>query len=503
MIGRYLDALNALGSLRIHGSQVRELLRDDNTDLWGASSIRESSLWTDPLFFERLDGLIKNVSIRDVPTSRFRNRFQVFGSWSRALIHAIFSRKPTSSGDVVLVEYLSPSYPIGDRGESPYFGHLPRLLADTGVSWSFLHIHSEGPVTCPTSTVRKIRRRLAARGISHVFLSDYLNLTVWIRAFLSWRMLTKQAPTSKQIEEAIPKDSDLERLWSSWRTMYEESVRGPHSIRTSLLSAMLCHAVQASRESRLWLSAFEGQGWEACLARSLDQNGVEWVPYLHTMMRPWDLRARTFLREVRPRQVAVHGKHDLAELASVHGSFVEVEALRYANLAKSSTSVETTTNSERYWLIVGGAECERSNSELENFLWVHHSLRSTRKLVVKWHPQCGRPTSPLPSNVTLSEESIAQLVNNASVALMVGSAAPLDTYLSGVPSCSMQTPSGFAMSPLEEGEYFHVADDAFAALQWMQSAEGKPMFSAPVGDYFNLDSAYPRWRKFLMEQLTT
>ncbi|MFM8508628.1 MAG: hypothetical protein ACKOBR_13260, partial [Actinomycetota bacterium] len=65
-----------------------------------------------------------------------------------------------------------------------------------------------------------------------------------------------------------------------------------------------------NQRTKLWILAFEGQSWESCLTRQLDAAGARWIPYLHTMMRPWDLRAHTFLSEVAPQCLAVHGQHD-------------------------------------------------------------------------------------------------------------------------------------------------------------------------------------------------
>ncbi|NBY57356.1 MAG: hypothetical protein EBQ57_03335 [Actinobacteria bacterium] len=107
---------------------------------------------------------------------------------------------------------------------------------------------------------------------------------------------------------------------------------------------MFARVVRENSKTKVWVSAFEGQGWESCLARVLEQYDALWVPYLHTMMRPWDLRAHTFLYEHSPKYLALHGPHDRSELEpTIHQAarrskrqpteIIEVEALRYQHLS--------------------------------------------------------------------------------------------------------------------------------------------------------------------------
>jgi hypothetical protein len=156
----------------------------------------------------------------------------------------------------------------------------------------------------------------------------------------------------------------------------------------------------------------------------------------------------------------------------------------------------------RPWLIVGGAECERSNQELQQFLHALSASGVQRQVLVKWHPQCGVPTGKLPDFVSLTTERLASLTSLVGAALLVGSAAPLDTYLGGVPSCAIRTQSGYAMSPIEDGAHFHTATDATDAVRWMQQAEQNVGFSTPVGDYFILDDQLPRWAALIKRELS-
>ena len=498
MIHRYLNALDDLGSLQVDGRSVRSRLRNDHDDLWLASSVRESSLWTDQRFFERLTLLIENRPA--VVASRTRvavRRLRTIAAWSRALVHALRWRPAKVSRKVMFVEYLPPTYAVGQHGESQYFDSLPVEVRQLGHSVGFLHIHSEGPVTRAPRAIRKLRRQLTSNEIPHALLTDYLTFGVWWKALSSWRTLQRHAPSLVQIDTAVTPDTDLSRIWPTWRAMFDDSVRGTHSVRTSLLSAMFHEALRANGEALVWLSAFEGQSWEACFARSVEKSSSVWTPYLHTMLRPWDLRARTFVKEYPPHQLAVHGQHDHSELEGLQPSLVMVEALRYGHLGADSPKMSVSHAGDVKWLVVGGAECERSNRELQAVFAAMQSRHVAPHVVIKWHPQCGKPTVGLPNNARVSNEPLAALISDASIALMVGSAAPLDTYLRGVPSCSLRTPSGFSMTPVEESEHFHTAHDGSDAVTWMLAAQTAPRFTPPVGRYFVLDAELPRWRALL------
>ena len=506
LIESYLHAVHGLGAVSLHGRALRDLLRSGSCDLWAASSVRESSLWTDPLVFERLSALNdgRAVAHGDHPP-KYVSQSRLVGAWGRALLHALLntarSHRLHTTGDVMLVEYLPASYQAAGEGQSQYFGALPSLLREMNHKVGYLHLHSDGPATRPTRAARTTLRQLNGVAATHELVSDHLTVGVWLRALRTWWQLRQDAPTSAAIQAAILPNSNLADLWPSWQPMYEHSVRGTHSVRTCLLAAMFDAAIQHRPPTTVWISAFEGQSWEACLARSLEHHKMKWLPYLHTMMRPWDLRARSFLGEIAPALLAVHGQHDKEELTPLGIALTDVEALRYQHLGMSDkpevSTQPATPPDNRAWLVVGGAECTQSNNELAKFLAAMSSHSVSRSVVVRWHPQCGAPAMRLPNNVVLTTEPLATVVKKVSGALLVGTAAPLDTYLSGVPSCAFVATSGFAMSPIEENAYFHAAANADDAVNWLQTAERSAGFVAPVADYFIIDSSLQRWGKLL------
>lgn len=505
VIARYLAAMRTTGDVVVAASTVRDTLRDGATDLWSASELRESSAWRDTSQLDQINALLGRASANtSFSASRSRPLLRAIGAWTRSLLHSL--RLPDSKAldaEVVFVEYwptgtvVDPHQP--DRWSSPYFGSLPEELCSAGTSVGFVHIHADGPATRPPHGVRQRLETLNRRGVPHRLLADEHSLGGWWSALRTWLRLVRRAPDATQIGERLNDSTDAQRLWAWWSRKYVGSVFGSHAVRTCLLSEFWRRTVEKNERTRLWIVAFEGQSWESCLARQLDAHGAKWLPYVHTMMRPWDLRAHTFLAEHTPARLAVHGNHDRAELANSGTALVDVEALRYQYLGRhlvgSPHNEAPNRNDERTWLIVGGAECDTSSRELREFLAKVDERTTGRSLVVKWHPQCAEPVAD--GRFTISTQPLREAFKEANAVLMVGSAAPLDAYLAGIPSCSFASPSGLSTTPINEDEYFHVATDADDAVRWLMKADARRNERPPVDHYFIIDPGLPRWRAII------
>lgn len=507
MIARYLRAMRLLGDISLGSATLRDLLRIGNTDMWMASSLRESSLWADPTLVMQIRSLIDDMPEQSTLTPRsgvVRSRAAL--AWMRALAHALVRRKPLDmKADVMFVQYWptpNSGRAIGTTGEwqSPYFGDLPDELRKQGISVGFLHLHSSGPVTAAPPSIRRAVRSVNALRHEHILLADHHSLRSWWRGIATWLKICRQVPSISRVTPGLRHSSDASTLWRWWKPKLQQSIHGSHGVRTALLTQMFDNAVSVNSTTKLWVVAFEGQSWESCLVRTLESHGSRWFPYLHTMMRPWDLRARTFLSEFPIERLAVHGQHDSNELARLGTALVEVEALRYQHLETQPsrfTASQRSADEAGVWLVVGGAECESSLQEMMEFHRAMKLRSISRHVVVKWHPQCAQPVEIESELVSLSSEPLQVLCRGASAALMVGRAAPLDTYLAGVPSCSIEVPSGLAMSPIEENAFHHVTIDADAAVDWMCHAESRSGFVPPVARYFVINPGLPRWQALI------
>ena len=502
--------MKTLGESQAKNLRLRDVLREGDTDLWLGSDLRESSLWGEPTFVDQIVSLVDSSKSVDpdkvTRESRVGVRLRAAFAWFRSFAHSVQPRKSrTLNSDIIFVQYWPT--PVGSsfteqaaRWQSPYFQTLPSHLVNSGLSVGFLHLHAQGPVTKPPKKVRMHVKQVNEAQPIHILVSDFLSPRGVSRAFRTWRRISRRLPSDAALHEQVTKHADLQQLWPWWSQMLHRSVRGSHGVRTALLTEMFGQIVRRNSATKLWIIACEGQSWEPCLMRHLDSQGKQWLSYVHTMMRPWDMRVRSLLSEYPPKRLAVHGPHDYGELKSLGVPLIEVEALRYQHLIrnpKSATSADLSTRNS--WLVVGGADCAASRTELSSLLQEMQRRSVSRNVVIRWHPQCTLPTDFVTQQVSLSSESLELLAAKASVAFMVGRAAPLDTYLSGVPSCSLAVSGGLAMSPIPENEVHHTAITAASAVTWMLDAEQRTGFQPPIADYFVLDPTLPRWLSLIGE----
>jgi len=523
VITRYLAALRDVGDAKVGGVRVRDSLRCGNTDLWVASELRESSLWRDSTLFDQIGALVEQQILDDhqsekqprrrtLQTTRLGVQLRSVAAWSRALLHAI--KRTTSESldaDIIFVEYWPSTVVVDEQRpenwSSPYFRALPNALRDAGYTVGFAHLHADGPVTVPPSNVRESFNALTSRDPHHVLFADYHGFSTWFGALRTWLSIIRRAPKPSTVGIETSAHPDAHRLWRWWSAKYARSVFGSHAVRSCLVSEFARRLVADNQRTQLWVLAFEGQSWESCLTRQLDAAGARWIPYVHTMMRPWDLRAHTFLSEVPPRCLAVHGQHDHDELHQRGVRLVHVEALRYQQLGDAAEvagrRAASTTPRDRRWLVVGGADCQASAKQLADLINAATSNGIERKLVVKWHPQCRRPNDLVHPFLEWSNQPLHELARSVDAALMVGSAAPLDTYLAGVPSCSFAEISGLSMTPIEEGDFFHLAIDATDAVHWLAAADSRRNESPPVSRYFNTDERLLRWHALVGDVMTS
>ena len=509
IISRYVSAVRAVGDAVVDERKLRVALQSGTVDLWAASELRESSLWRDPTLFAQLKALVDDAARPALRQRTLAMLLRSVAAWTRSLLHAIPTRgsKPLDC-DVVFVEYWPPSAQVAAGSEtawsSPYFRDLPNRLRQSGVSVGFVHLHADGPVTKTPRHVEQSVSRLSESGTPHRLVSDYLSFTTWRRALNAWLRIIRRAPATAGVEAAICHQRDANRLWSWWNAKYSRSVFGSHAVRTCVLSEMFQNMVKTNPGPRLWVVAFEGQSWESCLTRQFELNGAKWLPYVHTMMRPWDLRAHTFLAETPPAHLAVHGPHDVDELSGYETKILDVEALRYQQLGRANTrtaSASALSAESRTWVVVGGAECEVSAGELRELQDAMTRSGVRRRLIAKPHPQCTGQFDGIVGVDTSTSHSLSELLAGADAAIVVGSAAPLDSYLAGVPTCSFTDESGFAMTPLDEDDFFHCAASGDDAVAWLTAAEQRHNAEPPVPRYFIIDESLPRWLKLIAEML--
>jgi len=301
---------------------------------------------------------------------------------------------------------------------------------------------------------------------------------------------------------------NVKALWSHFEYDFEQSVRGTASARSSLLATGLRTMLTVIRGARLVVYPFEGQGWESLLDQACSQENVPSIAYLHTIMKPWDLRAHTALRECPPRILALHGAYDRSELQTVAGSAAEtskvqmvaVEALRYAYLAKTRVT-QARAFAERRVLIVMGSDCDTSSNQ---FLAITDEISRQGKrweVSVKSHPQCPVTGSMSPT-VQLVSGSLHESFAKSSAVFLCGTAAPLDSYLYGLPTAALSDNSGYSMNPLEPDDSYFVGQTPAEVVAWLTSAMEHPISVPSAERFFDLSPGFTKWENAIRNTIT-
>jgi surface carbohydrate biosynthesis protein (TIGR04326 family) len=421
------------------------------------------------------------------------------------LVHVLRKRdsrvsRRASSADVVVVDYATRSL-TGTPYVSPYFGKLDEVLRSDHRSVEWLHLTSSGTPTSLTPDERTWMHAVAGDP-AHGFVRQFVTPSVVLSAVRSWWTLQRCVPRWSEVV-GVATDPDVRTIAPLLANDYLRSVHGTVAMRTMLLGHALRRAVATVRRDAVVIHPFEGQGWETLLINECAARNIMCVSYLHTIVKPWDVRALTALTSVKAQHVVVHGAHDEAEIRRTGSAVHVAEALRYQHLARAVTR---TSDPDAPVQFVGGADCEESSRLFDAIVAANSELPSPMNLWVKWHPQC--PVSgDSRANVTVVSDPLDALFPQVRGVILAATAAPLDSYLAGVPTCSIVAPGAFSTNPLTADDTYYIATNATEAIGWMstRSSESTSTVSATqsgpdVGRWFVIDPDLPRWRA-LVERL--
>lgn len=514
---RYVDVVHALGALNVDGASLRASMMVDGVDFWAASIVRESSPWR-PGFFERLAALESGDSDRNSESlsipSDWRIKAKTIWHCFASLAAGVLNRGESMQGDVVFVGYM----PADSKGLSDvdaisrYFGDLPRHVESMGHRVSALFL----PIDSPVARMSRIERRSLSsmhRTMCSPALTSFLTVRTVTRGIRTWCRLQRSLSSWRRLKKFEIQSADLAKLMPLLSKDLHESLGGTASLRVALLDAGFSAALTAKNGPKLVIYPYEGQGWEVCLETVCQRLKIPSIAYLHTIVKPWDVRAHTGLREASPRVLALHGPYDRNELGDLACGGVSVEALRYGYLGESrpnrnmgidTREVLSVTGdaTEKRMLVVLGSDCTDSTMQLNQLLAELAINPRGWKIFVKPHPQC--------SSKNFREESYEVVESNLSAALqtcnavfLCGTAAPLDSYLSAIPTACLVEPRGYSMNPLEPDDLYFVGKSIEEILNWFEGAISKTFLVPNASRFFDLDSGLKQWHDLISRILST
>ena len=503
---RYVEIIHQLGQLPIAGRPLRNHLHVNGVDYWAASTLRESSPWGSPVF-ARLDQL------RGVRTAQEDEResgaadarhtnMRTMLYWLVNFAYSVIRRPRRIRGDVMFVVFLPESpLPVSDHEIARrYYGQLIDHVVSMGLQPVVVFLPTNSRPAAMSRGERGTWRTMR-NTLGSVPITSYMASTSARQAWKNWRSLQRSAPSARKVMNAVAGDSTLRALWPMCAGDYTNSVWGTASARTALLAAAFKNLLHHADDVQLVVYPFEGQGWESLLESACAEKGVNSIGYLHTIMKPWDMRAHTALREVPPRTLALHGTYDREELEVGDTQTEFVEALRYAYLGEASSHQHRSTNTgEHQLLIVMGSDCANSQQQ---YVALRQAIARTSKqwrVVVKPHPQCAFvDDGNFSTHITTG--SLQEALSQSDAVFLCGTAAPLDSYLFGLPTAALSDASGYSMNPLEPNEAYFVGESVDAVVEWLVAVIGRPPKRPDAAYFFDLAPSCAKWEAVIRKHL--
>lgn len=89
--------------------------------------------------------------------------------------------------------------------------------------------------------------------------------------------------------------------------------------------------------------------------------------------------------------------------------------------------------------------------------------------------------------------NLRDALRESSAVFLCGTAAPLDSYLYGLPTAAIADASGYSMSPVEADANYFVGHTPSEVVNWLDQALQRPI-SIPLSEhYFDLSQGYAKW----------
>ncbi|AVQ13973.1 Surface carbohydrate biosynthesis protein, TIGR04326 family [Leptospira santarosai] len=329
---------------------------------------------------------------------------------------------------------------------------------------------------------------------------DYLRIS-WIRSFIrDFRFFCRTAILSFD-------------LWPILKGDFLNSLSGSISIQNLFFLNLIEKNLENISGPKKGIYLQENQAWESALIytwKFKDIGPLIGVP--HATVRFWDLRyfsdCRNYASDCNnpkplPDKVALNGNASLN--AYKKGNYpqdriVEVEALRYLEIAQSITNIKKDKNkatSNIKVLILTDYVPKVTRLQLRMLTDTLPLLNLKFEFILKPHPACPVYEGEFPSlQLKIFQKPIVNLLKDIDIVYTSNiTSAAVDAYCFGVPVVSVLDGTSLNMSPLLGMEYVIFVSTHEELSHALQKDFG---FSTNKGGaFFCLDPSLNKWKKLL------
>ena len=424
--------------------------------------------------------------------------------------------------------HLDPTLCARGQFHSRQWESLPRLLHDSGrrTNWLQLFLFSVAVPDVGTglSWVRRFNADAASQGC-HAFVDGYITVGLLLRALTSWLKLCAASLRLRDIPSAFRPQGSAVWLWPLLRDDGRRSLTGQTGIGNCLAVEQFDAALDGTPHQEIGLYLCENQAWEKALLRAWRKHGHGRIigvqhataPFWHLYYfdDPRALTARGECALPLPDQLAVNGAvawTAFIQAGYPEGRLVQVEALRYLNLAGLAKRSGRDRARHDEAISPAAAPVALKVLVLGDLIptSMHHLLGMLVDAMTLLPRQCQVTFKPHPGYaVDLTKyrslaagetaEPLAQILPDYDVALSANStSAAVDAYVAGLPVIICVDGDGLNLSPLrgQAGACFVSSpQDLAAALQAIGSVGAAP--DRDRKKFFCLDPEMPRWRLLL------
>ena len=266
---------------------------------------------------------------------------------------------------------------------------------------------------------------------------------------------------------------------------------------------------------KLGLFLYENQGWERIFIHLWKKNGHgKIIGIQHATIPFWylpyfdEIAIEMFENIPIVDLIAVNGPNswDILKKSGypMHKCF-PVEALRYSHLIKKSKIDNRSINQKicNNILILGDIQTSTTNNMLQLIDKSKNDLKKYN-IYVKLHPANQMDLNKYSFKFEVTEKSFEDLfLNKFIVFSSATTSASLDAYCSNMPVIIYLDSFDFNLSPLDKNDFFvyfiNNRDEFLKILSEKKWGNQKNMLYHK--DYFWLDKTFPKWEKFLKEEL--
>lgn len=421
-----------------------------------------------------------------------------------------------STAKITFVSYsanLNPDSAKSGHFESHYWGSLPRIVCDSGLTSNWMHIYVADLVVPSLIAAKSIFDGFNSnepRIRAHSMLDSFLRGGVLARSVRDWLMLRKHGkilPHALQISHS--KQMDFGPLF---REEWKRTFLGKEALQSLLYFNLVEEAISFLPKQDIGVYLQENQPWEMAFIHAWRVAGhgrLIGVP--HSNVRYWDLRycfdrrdytQHTNYRLPLPDYIGVNGPAAMRVLKDggcPTERLVSVEALRYLYLAQLPRIQRPVVvqNSTLRVLVLTDYDAGHTRKQIGLLAKTLELLPESVQITVKAHPTLPLSPADLPGRqTTLSNRPLSELLALSDVAYASSvTSAAVEAYSVGLSVAVLFDPASLNMSPLRGMDtvaFVYTPEQLACAI--LKSHDGRCGSDKRTEQFFTVDENLPRWR---------